>query len=70
MTEQEFGNSVQMKFKNHISYNIIKNLNANFWKDVRESCSHHKISKMHTIYPIIRRFIMKNDQCKYKQLVR
>ena len=30
MTEQEAHNSVQIKFKNHVSYSMIKNLNARF----------------------------------------
>ena len=37
MTGQEVRNSVQMKFKNHVSYHMIKNLNASFWKNVHES---------------------------------
>ena len=41
MTEQKVRNSVQMKFKNDVSYNMIKHLNAGFWKNVHESwCSH------------------------------
>ena len=41
MTEQEDRNSVQMKFKNDVSYDMIKHLNAGFWKNVHESwCSH------------------------------
>ena len=31
MTGQEVRNDVQIKFKNHASYNMIKHLNADFW---------------------------------------
>ena len=34
MSDQEIRNSVQMRFKNHVSYKIIKNLNVSFWKNV------------------------------------
>ena len=37
MSDQEIRNSVQMKFKNHVSYKIIKNLNVSFWKNVYDS---------------------------------
>ena len=37
MTDQEIRSSVQMKFKNHVSYKIIKNLNVGFWKNVYDS---------------------------------
>ena len=37
MANQEICSSVQMKFKNHISYKIIKNLNFSFWKNVYDS---------------------------------
>ena len=37
MTEQEARNSVQIKFKDHVSYSMIKNLNARFWKNCHES---------------------------------
>ena len=37
MTDQEIRSSVQMKFKNHVSYKIIKNLNVSFWKNVYDS---------------------------------
>ena len=41
MTGKEAYNSVQMKFKNHISYNMIKNLSTGFWKNFHDSrCSH------------------------------
>ena len=30
MTEQEIRYSIQWKFKNHVSYKVIKNLNATF----------------------------------------
>ena len=41
MTEQELSNGFQMKFKNHVSYNMLKNLNAGFWKNLHESwCSY------------------------------
>ena len=32
MSDQEIHNSVQMRFKDHVSYKIIKNLNVSFWK--------------------------------------
>ena len=37
MTDQEIRSSVQMKFKNYVSYKIIKNLNVSFWKNVYDS---------------------------------
>ena len=37
MTDQTNRSSVQMKFKNHIRYKIIKNLNVSFWKNVYDS---------------------------------
>ena len=37
MTDQEIRNSVQMRFKNHVSYKIIKNLNVSFWKNIYDS---------------------------------
>ena len=37
MTDQEIRNSVQMRFKNHVSYKIIKNINVSFWKNVYDS---------------------------------
>ena len=37
MTDQEIRNSVQLRFKNHVSYKIIKNINASFWKNVYDS---------------------------------
>ena len=69
MTGQEVRNSVQMKLKNHVSYNTIKNLNASFWKNVYESrCSHmSKTRNMHTIYLITRRFLMQKNQYKCKK---
>ena len=32
MSDQEIRNSVQMRFKNHVSYKNIKNINVSFWK--------------------------------------
>ena len=37
MTEQESRSIYQMKFKNHVSYKVIKNLTASFWKNVHDS---------------------------------
>ena len=37
ITDQEIRNSIQMKFKNHVSYKIIKNLNVSFWKKCYDS---------------------------------
>ena len=37
MTDQEIRSSVQIKFKNHVSYKVTKNPNANFWKIVYDS---------------------------------
>ena len=37
MTEQEIRSSIQIKFKNHVSYKVIKNQNASFWKNVYDS---------------------------------
>ena len=37
MSDQEIHNSVQMRFKDHVSYKIIKNLNVSFWKNVYDS---------------------------------
>ena len=34
MFDQEIRNSVQMCFKNHVSYKILKNINVSFWKNV------------------------------------
>ena len=36
-SDQEIRNSVQMRFKNHVSYKIIKNLNVSFWKNIYDS---------------------------------
>ena len=37
MTDQEIRSSVQTKFKNHVSYKIIKKLNVTFWNNVYDS---------------------------------
>ena len=37
MTDQEIHSSVRMKSKNHVSYKVINNLNASFWKNVCDS---------------------------------
>ena len=58
MSDQEIRNSVQMRFKNHVSYKIIKNINVSFWKNVYDSWYNHfsKIVMIHMMYPIIQRF--------------
>ena len=37
MTDQKIRNNIQMRFKNHVSYKIIKNLIISFWKNVYDS---------------------------------
>ena len=37
ITKQEIRSSVQIKFKNNISYNVTKNLKSSFWKNVHDS---------------------------------
>ena len=41
MSDQEIRNSVQMCFKNHVSYKIMKNINVSFWKNVYDSWCNH-----------------------------
>ena len=52
MTDQEIHSSVQMKFKNHVSYKIIKNLNASFWKIVYDSRCKDKSEDVNNSYDL------------------
>ena len=52
MTDQEIRSSVQMKFKNHVSYKIIKNLNASFWKNVYDSRCKDKSEDVNNSYDL------------------
>ena len=72
MTEQEDRNSVQMKFKNDVSYNMIKNLNAGFWKNVHESWCSHMSKNIKDSYDLSNHKKVPNvkSKYKYKQLVR
>ena len=52
MSDQEIRNSVQMKFKNHVSYNIIKNINISFWKNVYDSWCKHLTRNVYDSYDL------------------
>ena len=71
MTEQEAHNSVQIKFKNHVSYSMIKNLNARFGRIFTSHGVQIRQKHMKCAYDLfIRRFLMQRDQYKCKQLAR
>ena len=53
MTEQEICYSIQGKFKNHVSYKVIKNLNASFWKKVYDSWCKHLSKDVNSSYDLI-----------------
>ena len=66
MTVQEVCNSVQMKFKNDVSYNMIKHPNAGFWKNVHESWCSHMSKNIKDSYDLSNHKKVPNVKSKYK----
>ena len=52
MSDQEIRNSVQMRFKNHVSYKNIKNVNVIFWENVYELWCNHLTRNINDSYDL------------------
>ena len=52
MSQEEIRTSVRMLFQNHVSYDNIKNLNANFWRNIHESWCFHLLDEAKKSYDL------------------
>ena len=55
MTDQKIRNSVQMRFKNHVSYKIINILNVRFWNFFYDSWCKYLSKDVNNSYDLLYR---------------